>query len=267
MDQLNPYQAPETQFPTVTEVHLPESIQHESHHDLIRGLKLLKSAAIVYLIVAVLACFWDWCNAYGYFVDDPLQARSDYLSYILRFWGNVTGEVLYIAGLYFCSTRVTFGMSRIPLLIALIAGAIVFPDQIYQYALEQPWIYFEGYGNTHAIIGLSYLGFFSWFALEFWLILWTSSTHDTQNQRRVFQMIFCDLLNLITVILTHMVTMLLLTIEPDDHRNLALYFMLCGTGGVAMTFSNIIALRLFKSLVIQISENTRRTELLHANSN
>lgn len=254
MDQANPYQAPEPVLPTATEVHGTDPTPSESTEDLQQGLKLLRVAVIFFCITTVISGFWHFCDAYYFLIDDPLKSHSEYYSYWLSFALNILAECLALAGVYFCSTRKLHNVSRTPLLISLSLGAAIFPDDIFQFALEKPWIYFEGYGNAHAGYAILYLANLSWLALNIWLILWTTAQHDLRNHRRVLLVIFLDAMNVLLLILVHTVYMLLLADQPLEHSNHAIFYFLSGLATVALFVSNIISFKIYSSLLVTLSQ-------------
>ncbi len=257
MDQINPYQAPEPALPSATDGAVVSRLDVEQHDDLVRGFKLLKTAVCLFFLLALFAGFWDLCDAYCYWIDDPLENSADLPAYGFRVLLSIVGECCYLAGVYFCSTRLSNGVSRAPLLLSLILGAVIFPDQIYHYALGKPWIYFEGYGNTHAGFGLQFISCLSWMMLNFWLILWTAARHDVRNQNRVLAMLFLDGIYLISIVLGHCIVMLVFADQPAASNAIyAGYFLLLGGGNLALIVSNVLAYKVYSSFIAQRSEDT-----------
>jgi hypothetical protein len=255
MDQLNPYQAPELHLPTATEVSLEDHPSRESIEDLVYGLKLLKTSALLVIWNSLILGCWNFIYAYQAFIQQPLlQNDLSDATYWITSGLDILSEVLAIAGLYWCSTRVIGGVSRMPLLLALILSALFFPSAFYQYALDKPWIYFEGMGNAHAGFCLSYLAYLPGMALSIWLALWMTARGDALNHKRVMTMLFLYTLCVIWVIFKHVIYVEMLAAHPDDRVGIGVYYLFNGLLCVSGIVGEMIARRVYISLLASHQE-------------
>lgn len=256
MDQLNPYQAPEPLLPTATEVAVTDESGKEPTEELLRGLKFLKNSAILFLLSSAMLGLWDFYISYRNFTEQPLENFFDINSFWLFFLLEGLAEAFSLCGLYWCSTRIVAGVSRGPLLVSLILGAFLFPDTLYYYALQKPWIYFEGNGNAHAHFGLGYLASCSNFASCVWLLLWMTARHDPRNHQRVMLMLFVNTVIVILSVLSHVITVLMLVEHPDNFFGWGSYYLFNGACCLCAILNCIIAWKLFHSLILQITERS-----------